>query len=350
MFTGKAAKHYLDTIISDIDDGKTPKRPRAPKWVRNIAMPAAVGLTIGLTGAAGCVGEDPVDRGEVTREMARDAKADGFTDWLCEILWLPPGCDLCEELGWYDDGICDDFCESPDPDCAPPPDECYTDADCAENESCEGAVNCPEGAYCILPASPGSCEPSETGCMDGADNDLDGLVDCADPDCIPECVAMYMAPPPEPETDCHDGVDNDLDGLTDCDDLDCADQCMVVMYMAPMPNETGDLCDNGIDDDADGMVDCDDPDCLCVVPMYMAPPPVDTEDECWDGIDNDADGMVDCDDPDCDDQCMVVMYMAPMPDSEDICDDGFDNDADGLTDCDDPDCACATPRYMAPPA
>jgi hypothetical protein len=34
------------------------------------------------------------------------------------------GFDLCESFGWYGDGMCDDFCPQPDPDCtaAPPPD------------------------------------------------------------------------------------------------------------------------------------------------------------------------------------------------------------------------------------
>lgn len=35
-----------------------------------------------------------------------DTKADHDIDW-------------CEELNWYGDGICDDFCISPDPDCVP---------------------------------------------------------------------------------------------------------------------------------------------------------------------------------------------------------------------------------------
>jgi phosphatidylserine/phosphatidylglycerophosphate/cardiolipin synthase-like enzyme len=33
------------------------------------------------------------------------------------------GADLCELLGWYGDGVCDDFCPEPDPDCPPAP-EC----------------------------------------------------------------------------------------------------------------------------------------------------------------------------------------------------------------------------------
>src|SRR4051794_11303511 len=28
------------------------------------------------------------------------------------------GHDFCEELGWYGDGVCDDFCVKLDPDCA----------------------------------------------------------------------------------------------------------------------------------------------------------------------------------------------------------------------------------------
>lgn len=49
-------------------------------------------------------------------------------------------------------------------------------------------------------------------CDDGIDNDGDGLIDAADPDCIQ---------PPQPEI-CDDGVDNDGDGLVDHEDPDCA--------------------------------------------------------------------------------------------------------------------------------
>jgi hypothetical protein len=51
-------------------------------------------------------------------------------------------------------------------------------------------------------------------CDDGADNDSDGLIDCADPDCIGVGLCG-------PEI-CDDGFDNDGDGLIDCFDvLDC---------------------------------------------------------------------------------------------------------------------------------
>jgi hypothetical protein len=52
-------------------------------------------------------------------------------------------------------------------------------------------------------------------CNDGIDNDCDGLIDGADPDC------QTCMPTEDPEATCNDGVDNDCDGLTDGDDPDC---------------------------------------------------------------------------------------------------------------------------------
>jgi len=48
------------------------------------------------------------------------------------------------------------------------------------------------------------------------DDDRDGLVDCADPDCgtAPACAPV--------ETACANGLDDDGDGRVDCADLDCA--------------------------------------------------------------------------------------------------------------------------------
>jgi len=93
----------------------------------------------------------------------------------------------------------------------------------------------------------GSNEASED-CTDGADNDGDGLIDCADPDCStdPACGGG------DPEI-CDDGVDNDGDGLIDCDDSDCSgfEGC----------GGSPEICDDGIDNDGDSRVDCDDSDC-----------------------------------------------------------------------------------------
>jgi len=90
-------------------------------------------------------------------------------------------------------------------------------------------------------------------CDEEGDEDLDGLVDCDDPDCdeVQPC-----APPPPPPEECNTNADEDLDGLTDCDDPDCFDHPFCT---GP---ELDEICDNGIDDDEDGLRDCDDPECF----------------------------------------------------------------------------------------
>jgi hypothetical protein len=91
-------------------------------------------------------------------------------------------------------------------------------------------------------------QPSPEVCNDGLDNDCDGLVDAADPDCWEctpgktqgcatnklgacargqqtcgakgawGCCAQTVQPTKE---DCDDGIDNDCDGLVDAADPDC---------------------------------------------------------------------------------------------------------------------------------
>ncbi len=72
-------------------------------------------------------------------------------------------------------------------------------------------------------------------CRDGVDNDGDGTMDCEDPDCA-ELLICTMAgggarprpgmPTDDPNTEtgreCMDGLDNDADGTVDCADPDCA--------------------------------------------------------------------------------------------------------------------------------
>ena len=85
-------------------------------------------------------------------------------------------------------------------------------------------------------------------CDDGIDNDLDGLIDCLDPDCngAPNCFEGDSVT-------CSDGIDNDGDGATDCADADCSG----IGLCGP------EICDDGFDNDGDGLVDClDIADCL----------------------------------------------------------------------------------------
>jgi len=96
--------------------------------------------------------------------------------------------DPCEDMGWYDDGLCDWFCPKPDSDCGPcdyPSITCAVDeipvdtnktgcADVCEpnpdyrapnqfelGELCEYEDDCVEGAYCVKQA--GRCDDGEPG-------------------------------------------------------------------------------------------------------------------------------------------------------------------------------------------
>ncbi len=207
-------------------------------------------------------------------------------------------------------------------------------------------------------------------CDDGVDNDGDGQIDCADPDCVlfPGCQGGAE--------DCFNGIDDDGDGLVDCDDVpDCqaapgcdygtGDCCTdngspgcendlgedCVCAADPFCCETGwdalcaDIfetfcggtcngqdpeidCANGADDDNDGLTDCDDADCF-LDPNCLGPQ---VEFSCTNGVDDDGDGAVDCDDTDC------ALHPACQTTGTEICDDGIDNDADADVDCDDSDC------------
>jgi len=62
--------------------------------------------------------------------------ADGkYADGECIISVLPGVSDICEQNGWYNDAVCDDFCPLPDPDCDAVIDICaangwYGDGEC----------------------------------------------------------------------------------------------------------------------------------------------------------------------------------------------------------------------------
>jgi hypothetical protein len=190
----------------------------------------------------------------------------------------------------------------------------------------------------------------ETECADGIDNDRDGLVDCADPDCYeaPECEGLA-----DIEFNCVDGIDNDGNGLTDCDDPACARSPVCRSTIEP---DAGVFDDTSVDPDvSDPLVppadatDGDDPDTSGGGGLI---PPIPFEFECDDGIDNDRDGLIDCDDPDCEfiPPCITGggSGLPPIP-FEFQCDDGIDNDRDGLIDCDDPDCRWIPPCLFRGP-
>lgn len=128
-----------------------------------------------------------------------------------------------------------------------------------------------------------SCVPGEANCADGVDNDGDGLLDCADPDCAdqpcgpgstclqPPLCASGVCGTPEPVA-CADPSGICLAGATCFLDagcrftrvLDAGTACAGGRCLADggcVAPETGAACANGVDDDFDGLVDCADPDC-----------------------------------------------------------------------------------------
>lgn len=134
-----------------------------------------------------------------------------------------------------------------------------------------------------------ACGGAELGCADvdglggealavflEAGQEVVAAVDGYQGDHGPFTLAVFT--PSDAELDCGDGIDEDVDGLADCADPDCAGGCF-------------EDCGDGVDDDADQQVDCADPDC-------DADPRC--AEDCGDGVDQDFDGLTDCADPGCD--------------------------------------------------
>jgi hypothetical protein len=60
------------------------------------------------------------------------------------------------------------------------------------------------------------------------DEDNDGNVDCADPDCAADPICIEAG-------NCDDTVDNDLDGIADCVDSDCINEAVCVPFVPANP-------------------------------------------------------------------------------------------------------------------
>jgi hypothetical protein len=142
---------------------------------------------------------------------------------------------------------------------------------------------------------PNACSPTEPGteisCDDGQDNDCDGLIDAADPDC------QACVPDETPEQSCFDGNDNDCDELTDCADSDCNGAVGTPTSCGVGACEsTGNLtCVGGTEVDT----------CTPGTPSTEGPFGDAT---CTDGVDNDCDGDTDANDADCQQQMDCSQY------------------------------------------
>ncbi|MCB9524160.1 MAG: hypothetical protein H6702_12440 [Myxococcales bacterium] len=73
----------------------------------------------------------------------------------------------------------------------------------------------PVDALPVDAGAPDAAAPGEVACFNGEDDDGDGRVDCADPDCRAAVACIGF-----PET-CDNGVDDNGDDWVDCDDVYC---------------------------------------------------------------------------------------------------------------------------------
>lgn len=292
----------------------------------------------------------------------------------CEVLVGSSTYDLCEINGYYDDGICDEFCAKPDGDCDSFYDPCeingfyddgicdafcpYEDGDCAidSNDLCEDAGFYGDGScdlFCLFPdpdcgtydvcAQYGLYSDGKCDFCPVPDPDCDDLVDyCSERGWYGDGECDTFCPQPDPDCDQFDvcGL------LLWYDDGTCDDFCL---YPDPDCDGVSDICalesryGDGICDD-----DCPLPD-------------VDCEDECAvNGFygDGTCDSFCLYADPDCaaEDECATLGFYAdgfcdafclhPDPDCEgldnlDQCDaNGWYGDGECDTFCPlpDPDC------------
>ena len=150
-------------------------------------------LVVPLFGACSDAANEPADTPSKDDVRRMSGKGDG-------------GQDLCEAFGWYGDGVCDDFCPAPDPDCGG---GCEADADCGDleicvpNTTCAG-LDCPTGlCESILDrcsdGSPAICEIVPPQCPAGTILEVVG-------GCFGQCVDPLTCEPPVVDPfPCHDG-------------------------------------------------------------------------------------------------------------------------------------------------
>jgi len=160
----------------------------------------------------------------------------------------------------------------------------------------------------VILQAPDCAEADDVSCSDGIDNDGDGLIDCADEDCLPMIEdLMVMAPDTCPTLDnglieifssfpnLEYSIDSGVTYVPDpiFMDLNEGDYFIFIRNMMTQ-------CDIAYVDNPVSLLSEE----VCVVP----------DEDCQDGIDNDGDGLIDCADSDCVnfDACInVPMIAAP---------------------------------------
>ncbi len=150
---------------------------------------------------------------------------------------LPLATDTCGNSRDDDcDGAVDEMCTTS---CSTSesPRSCHTTCDPTGVNT--GTQTCSGGTW-------GSCVAPSEHCSNGRDDDCDGAVDTADPNCGSSSEI------------CNDGRDNDGDGYVDCADSNCVGTTWCGSSCTA--NEVG-MCGDGRDNDCDGRTDSADADC-----------------------------------------------------------------------------------------
>lgn len=169
-----------------------------------------------------------------------------------------------------------------------------TRSDTCANAVCAGvAFTCDDGNACTDDACNGvgcTFTPNNAPCDDG--NACTSTDTCSGG----VCRGTNTCCSPGPETNCTNGIDDDCDGLIDAADPDCQASCV------PLPEQ----CFNGVDDDCDGLVDFADPDCVLlpcgadVCPFgYLCFPDSYCHSHCEDGAPDYDESDSDCGGADC---------------------------------------------------
>ena len=97
-------------------------------------------------------------------------------------------------------------------------------------------------------------------CNNQQDDDEDGLIDCADSQCLTNSICEY------PEQTCNDNFDNDANGYIDCLDVNCSNLGGKGSMCEFGFEET---CNDNFDNDADGKIDNLDEDCNSLNPGFI---------------------------------------------------------------------------------
>jgi len=291
-------------------------------------------------------------QGGVCSGVARDcsALADACHDGVCN-----DDADACQAVNKPDDTSCDDgvFCTDPDTCqgglCSGPARDCDDGDDCTIDTCSEAQQLCqhqlnPQGS---------EGEPGQAVCLDGADNDCDGLTDLDDPDCS-NCGN---------DSDCDDGnpctADSCSLGLCHNDDVadgtPCSDGawCTVndscssglCIGQARDCSAAADACHDGVcDEDADACQSQQRPDgSPCDDGLWCT-----VSEQCQDGlcqgVERDCSDVDACTEDSCHEassSCQNV--FTPRPEVLDHCGDGIDQDCDLVID----GCCLADGSYPA---